>query len=118
MNKIPSKSAKLQADHFLKCQQPGCTSVLFWNQKAQRYQPPYAQRAIDPDTFTEIPCPVCGALLERYRYHKEGQDKVMLRCSLPEHRRGKCREVAFFASREGFWSPTFGSIRQPPTANS
>lgn len=113
MSKIASKSKKLKADHFLKCSAPGCGTVMFWNPKGKRYELPYAQRTPDPDSFTEFPCPVCGALLERYHYTKEGKDKVMLRCSLLENRRGKCKEVAFFAGRDGFWSPKFGTLSTP-----
>jgi DNA topoisomerase-1 len=110
MNKISSRSKKLKADHFLKCADPGCDTVMFWNLTGKRYELPYAQRTPDPEAFTDFPCPVCGALLERYRYTREGQGKVMLRCSLPQNRREKCREVAFFATLDGFWSPKFGNL--------
>jgi DNA topoisomerase-1 len=112
MSKIPSKSKKMKADHFLKCGAAGCGVVMFWNPQGKRYELPYAQRTPDPDAFTELPCPVCGALLERYAYTKEGKEKVMLRCSLLEHRRGKCKDVAFFEGRDGFWSPKFGTLLQ------
>ena len=59
----------------------------------------------------DLPCPICGALLERYTYTKDGKSKVMLRCSLLEHRRGKCKEVAFFEGYDGFWSPKFGALK-------
>lgn len=110
MSKIPSKSKKLKADHFLKCAAAGCGTVMFWHPIGKRYELPYAQRTPDPDSFTDFPCPVCGALLERYLYQKEAKEKVMLRCSLLEHRRGKCKEVAFFEGRDGFWSPKFGTL--------
>jgi DNA topoisomerase-1 len=113
MSKIASKSKKLKADHFLKCEATGCDTVMFWNPKRKRYELPYTQQTPDPDAFTEFPCPVCGALLERHRYAREGKEKVMLRCSLPENRRGKCQDVAFFESRDGFWSPKFGRLGQP-----
>lgn len=112
MSKIPSKSTKLKADHFLKCGAAGCETVMFWNPQGKRYELPYAQRSPDPAAFTEVPCPVCSALLERYTYIKEGKEKVMLRCSLLENRRGKCKEVAFFEGREGFWSPKFGTLKR------
>ena len=111
MSKIPSKSKKLKANHFLKCGGAGCGTVMFWNPQGKRYEMPYAQRTPDPEAFTDVPCPVCGALLERYRYTKEGKEKVMLRCSLLENRRGKCKEVAFFAGHDGFWSPKFGTLK-------
>jgi DNA topoisomerase-1 len=104
------KIKKLKANHFLKCGGAGCGTVMFWNPQGKRYEIPYAQRTPDPEAFTDVPCPVCGALLERYRYTKEGKEKVMLRCSLLENRRGKCKEVAFFAGHDGFWSPKFGTL--------
>lgn len=112
MHKIASSSEKLQAKHFLKCLAPGCGTVMFWQAKAKRYELPHAQRqAAHPETFTNLPCPVCGALLERHSYSKDGQTKVMLRCSLLENRRGKCKEVAFFHSRGEFWSPRYGTLK-------
>jgi len=111
MSKVPSKSKKLKANHFLKCGAAGCGAVMFWNPQGKRYEVPYAQRIPDPEAFTDTPCPMCGALLEHYRYTKEGKEKVMLRCSLLENRRGKCKEVAFFEGREGFWSPKFGTLK-------
>ncbi len=111
MSKIPSKSKKLKANHFLKCGEAGCGTVMFWNPQGKRYEMPYAQRTPDPEAFTDVPCPVCGALLERYCYTKEGKEKLMLRCSLLENRRGKCKEVAFFKGHDGFWSPKFGTLK-------
>jgi DNA topoisomerase I len=111
MSKVPSKSSKLKADHFLRCGSAGCGAVMFWNPQGKRYELPYAQRTPDPEAFTDLPCPVCGALLERYHYTKEGKEKTMLRCSLIDNRRGKCKEVAFFEGRDGFWSPKFGTLQ-------
>lgn len=111
MNTIPSRSKKLKAKHFLKCGASGCGTVMFWNPTKKSYELPYAQRTPDPEAFTDIPCPVCGALLERYHYTKDGHDKVMLRCSILENRRGKCKEVAYFKGRDGFWSPKFGILQ-------
>jgi DNA topoisomerase-1 len=114
MTKVPSRSKKMKAKHFLKCSGAACGTVMFWNARAKRYELPQAQRqALNSELFTDHPCPVCGALLERYAYTKDGQDKVMLRCSLLENRRGKCKEVAFFQSRGEFWSPKFGTLKLP-----
>jgi DNA topoisomerase I len=110
MGKVPSKSEKLKANHFLKCPDLACAAVMFWNPKAKKYEPPYSDRPVDPNSLTDHPCPVCGALLERYTYTKEGKSKIMLRCSILDNRKTKCREVAFFEGREGFWSPKFGTI--------
>jgi DNA topoisomerase-1 len=74
----------------------------------------HAQRqALNPEVFVDHPCPVCRALLERYGYSKDDQDKVMLRCSILDNRRGKCKEVAYFQSRGEFWSPKFGTLKLP-----
>lgn len=114
LNKIPSKSKKLKANHFLKCGSPGCGTVMFWNTTKKAYELPYSERAADPAAFTNHPCPVCSALLIRHAYKKDGTDKVMLRCSILENRKGKCKDVAFFQSRDGgFWSPTFGTLQEP-----
>lgn len=125
--KIPSRSKKLKANHFLKCNDPSCDTVMFWNPQKKGYELPYSQQnssknglknaqktngSIDPNVFTNYPCPSCGALLVRHAYQKEGIDKIMLRCSLLENRRGKCKEVAFFQGREGFWSPKFGNLNE------
>jgi DNA topoisomerase I len=110
MGKVRSKSTKLKADHFLKCSSLDCGTVMFWHPSAKKYELPYNDRPIDPEQFTDSPCPVCGAWLERYRYQKEGKDKVMLRCSIVAHRQEKCKEVAYFEGREGFWSPKFGNL--------
>ena len=115
LSKIPSKSKKLKANHFLKCEALTCDTVMFWNPAKKGYELPYAQRAVDPKAFTDYPCPGCGALLIRHSYQKEGQDKVMLRCSILDNRKGKCKDVAFFQSRDGgFWSPKFGELNGEP----
>jgi DNA topoisomerase I len=111
LDKIPSRSKKLQADHFLRCQNPSCGTVMFWNKTKKQYELPYAKRSPDPNAITDIPCPQCHALLEKYSYQKDGKDKLMLRCSIPENRKGKCKDVAFFQSQDGFWSPTYGLLQ-------
>jgi DNA topoisomerase I len=110
MGKVASKSTKLKSKHFLKCSRSECGSVMFWNPTAKKYELPYADRPVDPAKFTDYPCPSCGALLEKYHYTKEGKDKVMLRCSIVANRQDKCKEVAYFEGRDGFWSPKFGNL--------
>ena len=110
MDKIPSRSKKLKANHFLKCGDPLCATVMFWNPAKKGYELPYAQRQADPHAFTNHPCPSCGALLIRHKYQKEGQEKTMLRCSIFENRKGKCKEVAYFQGHSGFWSPKYGNL--------
>ena len=114
LDKIPSRSKKLKANHFLKCADPVCDTVMFWNPQKKGYELPYSQRQSDPQSFTDHPCPSCGALLIKHSYQKEGASKVMLRCSLLENRKGKCKDVAFFKTREGdFWSPKYGVLKVP-----
>jgi len=110
MDKIPSRSKKLKANHFLKCADPLCATVMFWNPVKKAYELPYAQRPVDPDAFTNHPCPSCGALLVRHQYQKEGKEKTMLRCSIFENRKDKCKEVAYFQGHSGFWSPKYGEL--------
>ncbi len=69
--------------------------------------------ASTPSTTTEFPCPVCGKLLELYKYTKENEQKQMLRCSDPlKRRQDDHKDVAYFASKGIFWSPTYGEIGQ------
>ena len=110
MGKVTSKSEKLKADHFLKCSDSTCGAVMFWNPGVKKYELPYGDRPVDPQAFTDHPCPVCGALLEKYKYTKEGKEKTMLRCSILNNRKDRCKEVAFFEGKDGFWSPKFGTI--------
>lgn len=118
MSKIPSKSKKLKANHFLKCAASGCDTVMFWNIRSKKYELPGGDRGPNSDQLTDSPCPVCGALLEQHTYVKDSQTKVMLRCSMPENRQHKCKEVAFFQGKEGFWSPKFGVLPGQPTVPS
>ena len=124
MTKVFSKSEKMKADHFLSCdtRQNGCGAVMFLNVKTGSYELPYSQRTQTPKPdspappASEYPCPLCGTPLERYEYTREGQTKVMWRCSNPETKRTSCQDVAFFESRRGgWWSPKFGelSVRKP-----
>ena len=115
MIKIFSKSQKLQADHFLKCDEKtsGCGSVMFLNGKTGKYELPYGERKPDakPAVLTQYPCPVCNSPLEHYEYTKDGQNKVMFRCSNGKNRQDKCKEVAFFQTKQGkMWSPKFGEL--------
>lgn len=119
MKKVLSKSEKMKADHFLSCDkwQNGCGTVMFLNVKTGTYELPYSQRQQTPkpdSPAAEYPCPLCGVPMERYEYTKDGENKVMWRCSNPETRRTSCQEVAFFQSkRGGWWSPKFGELSPP-----
>jgi DNA topoisomerase-1 len=122
MTKVFSKSQKLKADHFLSCDQrnSGCGCVMFLNVKSGHYELPYSARSAVPKTesLTEYPCPMCKAALEHYEYTKNGQNKVMLRCSNPKTRLSKCKEVAFFESKTGnWWSPKLGEMTKTDSSD-
>jgi len=127
MAKIPSR--KLDKGFFLKCQH--CeNAVLFWNDRQQQWQPPRTQSQprsqpeaanatteFSSNPLTEYPCPVCGQPLEEHRYHKDGQQKVMLRCSDRQARQedGHQNAVYFHTSKGSFWSPKFGNLQTDKT---
>lgn len=111
MAKVPSR--KLSQGFFLKCQH--CLdSVLFWNDRQQQWEPPRttASTPATPAKPTEHPCPVCRKPLEEYTYQKEGQPKVMLRCSDQQARqKPKHKDAVYFYTAKGeFWSPKYGSL--------
>ncbi|HIK33476.1 MAG TPA: type I DNA topoisomerase [Oscillatoriales cyanobacterium M4454_W2019_049] len=113
MSKILSKSPKLAADHFLKCDRSlgGCDTVMFWSDKYQQYELPYGSQPKTTPQLTDYKCPVCQSHLEEYHYTKEGIEKSMLRCSDVKNRREQCKDVAYFRSRsERWWSPKFGEM--------
>ncbi|HEY9619975.1 MAG TPA: type IA DNA topoisomerase, partial [Crinalium sp.] len=113
MAKIPSR--KLKKGFFLKCQH--CiNSVLFWDAYRQQWEPPRdPSTPAQPDaatSATEYPCPVCRKPLEQYTYHKDGQAKVMLRCSdAIARQKSKHKDaVYFYTAKKTFWSPKFGDL--------
>jgi DNA topoisomerase-1 len=116
--KIPSK--KVKKKYFLKCMS-GCENVvLFWSEFSKSWEPPRAQADKDTNTqkspvkITIYPCPVCQQPLEEYGYTKDGQNKVLLRCSNPKSRNDpKHKDVAYFNTYKGWWSPKFGELKQP-----
>jgi len=44
MQKISCNSKKLEADHFLKCSNQECDTVMFWSDKNQGYELPYSKQ--------------------------------------------------------------------------
>ncbi|MEA5506946.1 type I DNA topoisomerase [Halotia wernerae UHCC 0503] len=113
MSKIPSN--KVKKKYFLKCTS-GCeNSVLFWSDRSKSWQPPHSKESATeqkpPVKITSYPCPVCKKPLEEYSYTKEGQEKTMLRCSDPLSRQDKKhKDVAYFGTVKGWWSPKFGEL--------
>ncbi|NJR14913.1 MAG: type I DNA topoisomerase [Calothrix sp. CSU_2_0] len=118
--KIPS--SKVKKKYFLKCVS-GCENVvLFWSEYSKSWEAPRSQSAKEkdispeksktsPTTLTTFPCPVCKKSLEEYCYTKDGQDKKLLRCSDSKSRiDAKHKDVAFFYTAKGWWSPKFGNL--------
>ncbi len=117
LSKIPS--SKVKKKYFLKCTS-GCENVvLFWSDFSKSWEAPKT-KAVDGESpqkpsvkKTEYPCPVCKKPLEEYSYMKEGQSKVMLRCSSPDARNDKKhKDVAYFGTQQGgWWSPKLGELK-------
>ncbi|BAZ39527.1 DNA topoisomerase I [Calothrix sp. NIES-4101] len=118
--KIPS--AKVKKKYFLKCVS-GCENVvLFWSEYSKSWEAPRSQASKEKDTspqkshtnattVTTYPCPVCKQPLEEYSYTKDGQNKKLLRCSEPKSRTdAKHKDVAYFHTAKGWWSPKFGEL--------
>jgi DNA topoisomerase I len=118
--KIPS--SKVKKKYFLKCVS-GCENVvLFWSDYSKSWEVPRSQSVKEKDasseqskpnltTVTTFTCPVCKKPLEEYCYTKDGQDKKLLRCSDPKSRTdSKHKDVAFFHTAKGWWSPKFGNL--------
>lgn len=140
MQKILCRSKKLKSDHFLKCSNSGCDTVMFWSAKNQGYELPYSKQKTNQkddqaiassrvpkpqplthtssakltstsSNITQYPCPVCNKALELYNYIKEGEHKQMLRCSDAIARvQSDHKKVAYFSAKGRFWSPTYGEI--------
>ncbi|HEY9638933.1 MAG TPA: type I DNA topoisomerase [Coleofasciculaceae cyanobacterium] len=115
MAKIPSR--KVSKGFFLKCQQ--CPDlVLFWSDRQQQWQLPQSkanagQLEQPASKLTEYRCPVCRQPLEEYAYQKDGQQKVMLRCSDRQARQESQHQDAiyFHTAKGSFWSPKFGDLQ-------
>jgi DNA topoisomerase I len=96
--------------------------VLFWSDYSKSWEAPRSQSGKEkntssenpkthPTTVTKFTCPVCKKPLEEYYYTKDGQDKKLLRCSDPKSRTDvKHKDVAFFHTAKGWWSPKFGEL--------
>lgn len=110
MIQLPSK--KVKKGFFLKCQ--SCESVMFWSDRTRTWESPRVKSEQSEDAsgeLTEHACPVCKKPLEEYGYQKDGQPKVMLRCSDAKARQQKKHEGAvYFQTSNGFWSPKFGEL--------
>ncbi|MBD1842052.1 type I DNA topoisomerase [Cyanobacteria bacterium FACHB-63] len=111
--KVPS--AKVKKKYFLKCVE-GCENVvLFWSDYTKRWEAPQAkspQAEPSKPALTNFSCPVCQQPLEQYAYQKDGQSKVLLRCSNPKSRSdSKHKDVVYFQTEKGWWSPKLGDLK-------
>jgi DNA topoisomerase-1 len=108
---VQVSSRKVKKGYFLKCQ--SCLDLVkFWNDCAQQWQSPQTKAEAVPGQVTSHPCPVCKQPLEEYVYHKDGSQKVMLRCSDPVARqKTKHKQAVYFQTERGFWSPKFGELQ-------
>jgi DNA topoisomerase-1 len=106
--KVPS--TKVKKKYFLKCNS-GCENVvLFWSDYSKTWEAPRTKVA-SVQKLSKYPCPVCKKPLEEYSYTKEGESRTMLRCSSSEARSDKKhKDVAFFHTQKGWWSPKFGEL--------
>ncbi len=113
LSKIPS--SKVKKKYFLKCTS-GCENiVLFWSDRSKSWSTPQSKENGSqqklPSSMTSYPCPVCKKPLEEYSYTKDGQKKTMLRCSVSQSRQDKKhKDVAYFNTAKGWWSPKFGEL--------
>jgi DNA topoisomerase I len=113
--KIPS--SKVKKKYFLKCVS-GCENiVLFWSDFHKTWEAPKTKISPDENApkpsakITSYPCPVCKKPLEEYSYIKDGQNKTMLRCSGQDSWKDKKhKDVAYFNTAKGWWSPKFGNL--------
>ncbi|MGH2412990.1 MAG: DNA topoisomerase, partial [Microcystaceae cyanobacterium] len=111
MTEVPSKSKKLHKNYFLKC--PGCEALMFYNKWRKAWELPGEKREepSQPLKLADHACPVCGEKLAQREYEKEGHKKRMLVCSSPQARIDKKhQEVAYFESRNIFWSKKYGEL--------
>ncbi|QSJ16147.1 type I DNA topoisomerase [Nostoc sp. UHCC 0702] len=119
LSKIPS--SKVKKKYFLKCTS-GCTNVvLFWSDNSKMWEVPRTKASVGENQqkpqplLTSYSCPVCKKPLEEYSYIKDGQSKTMLRCSQPQSRQDKKhKDVAYFSTQKGWWSPKFGELSKQP----
>lgn len=96
--------------------------LIDWNQNA--FQPALtrarqrlgvterlAPKSEQTGSLTEYPCPVCGNFLEEHQYQKDGEVRVLLRCSNPKNRSTSCKEAIFFKTKHGtWWNKQLGTI--------
>ncbi|HEY9687768.1 MAG TPA: type I DNA topoisomerase [Coleofasciculaceae cyanobacterium] len=114
LSKVPLK--KVSKGYFLKCTNECPDLVMFWSEREKKWEVPQARsQSADGKTtqaqLTEIPCPVCKKPMETYSYIKNGQEKLLLRCSDAQARTTKKHsDAVYFQSKGKWWSPKHGEI--------
>jgi DNA topoisomerase-1 len=114
LSKVPLK--KVSKGYFLKCTNECPDLVMFWSDREKKWEVPQARpQSADGKSaqaqLTEIPCPVCKKPMETYPYIKNGQEKLLLRCSDAQARATrKHADAVYFQSRGKWWSPKHGEI--------
>ncbi len=107
LSKLPSKFKNGAKDYYLKCME-GCSDVvLFWSQSANRWMRKGESNSSpsNPRELTDFVCQCCGAKLEKYVYQKDGQEKLMLRCSAGCYKKPEMGDLAiYFQTKKGFWN--------------
>lgn len=78
-------------------------------QQLPKFATPKAQGKV---SATKYFCPVCQKPLEEYAYTKDGESKIILRCSDSEARkRPNHKQAVYFSTKANkFWSPKFGEL--------
>ncbi len=116
--KVPTK--KVSKGYFLKCVGECQDLVLFWSDRDKQWQRPRAKTSAGGDGSpaakkTDYPCPICKQSMETYPYSKNGEEKLLLRCSNPKARTDKKHgEAVYFQSKGKWWSPKFGEMQEKP----
>lgn len=112
LSKIPSQSKKLAVPYFLKCE-TGCDLVMFFNKKLDKWVQPGESKPTAQGKLTKFSCPVCSQPLAEYAYTKDGENKVMLRCSKCKGLKDtRHKDVAFFKTKDNqWWSKKFGILK-------
>jgi DNA topoisomerase-1 len=114
LSKVPLK--KVSKGYFLKCTNECPDLVMFWSDREKKWEMPQAKSPSEGKTaqgqLTDIPCPVCKKPMETYPYTKNGQEKLLLRCSDAEARNKnkKHTDAVFFQSKGKWWNPKLGEI--------
>jgi len=112
LSKVPLK--KVSKGYFLKCTHDCPDLVMFWSDRNKTWEipKPKSESTETKAQLTEFPCPVCKKPMETYPYIKNGEEKLLLRCSDAKARatNKKHADAVYFQSKGKWWSPKHGEI--------